>query len=295
MSGPLIFDRVQETTTTMGTGSVILLGAVSDRQSFAVVGDGNSCYYCIAGRGTGEWETGIGTYTASGTTLSRSTILASSNGGSTVDLSAGTKDVFIQLPAAVFPLPLRAPFAFTPPAASAFTAAGSATLTDATERLLVTGSASGNMRGASYNTSVPGVAYSIVAALGFIGVNNSSDSALFGIGLTDGTKYRNLYFGTGSSQNGAIVVDSWNTVSSFNTTTLSRRSSMNGGLYYLKITDDLSTTRTFQISNNGLDWLTLMSESRTTFLTPTKATLAYYNNGSASGNATGIVYHFKQA
>jgi hypothetical protein len=92
-------DRVKETTTTTGTGTVTLAGASTGYQSFSVVGNANTTYYCIAGQGTAEWEVGIGTYTASGTTLSRDTILASSNSGSVVTFSAGTKDVFVVYPA----------------------------------------------------------------------------------------------------------------------------------------------------------------------------------------------------
>ena len=92
-------DRVKETTTTTGTGTVTLAGAFTGYQSFSVIGNANTTYYCIAGQGTSEWEVGIGTYTASGTTLSRDTILASSNSGSAVNFSAGTKDVFVVYPA----------------------------------------------------------------------------------------------------------------------------------------------------------------------------------------------------
>jgi hypothetical protein len=93
----VIADRVQETTTTTGTGTVTLAGAVSGFQSFAAIGNGNSTYYNISG-GL-EWEVGIGTYTSSGTTLSRTTVLASSNSGSLVNFSAGTKNVFVTYPA----------------------------------------------------------------------------------------------------------------------------------------------------------------------------------------------------
>lgn len=95
----VLADRVKETTTTTGTGTVTLLGAVAGFQSFAAVGGGNTTYYTIAGRTTSEWEAGIGTYTASGTTLARTTVLASSNAGSLVSFSAGTKDVFVTYPA----------------------------------------------------------------------------------------------------------------------------------------------------------------------------------------------------
>ena len=95
----VLADRVRETTTTTGTGTVTLAGAVTGFQTFSAIGDGNTTYYTIAGQGTSEWEVGIGTYTSSGTTLSRDTILASSNSGSAVNFSAGTKDVFCDYPA----------------------------------------------------------------------------------------------------------------------------------------------------------------------------------------------------
>jgi len=95
---PLVVkDRVQETSTTTGTGTFTLAGAVTGFQSFSAIGNGNTTYYAIVG-GT-EWEVGLGTYTSSGTTLSRDTILASSNGGSAVNFSAGTKNVFVTYPA----------------------------------------------------------------------------------------------------------------------------------------------------------------------------------------------------
>jgi hypothetical protein len=95
---PLVVkDRVKETTTTAGTGTITLAGAASGFQSFSAIGDGNTTYYAIVG-GT-QWEVGIGTYTASGTTLSRDTVLESSTGGAKVDFAAGTKDVFVTYPA----------------------------------------------------------------------------------------------------------------------------------------------------------------------------------------------------
>jgi hypothetical protein len=94
----VLADRVQETTTTTGTGTVTLAGASTGFQSFAAIGDGNTTFYCIAGQGTSEWEVGIGTYTSSGTTLARTTVLSSSNSGSLVSFSAGTKSVFVTYP-----------------------------------------------------------------------------------------------------------------------------------------------------------------------------------------------------
>jgi len=90
----VLADRVQETTTTTGTGTVTLAGAVSGYQSFAAIGNANTTYYTIADQSGTNWEVGIGTYTSSGTTLSRDTVLSSSNSGSLVNFGAGTKNVF---------------------------------------------------------------------------------------------------------------------------------------------------------------------------------------------------------
>lgn len=94
----VVKDRVQETTTTVGTGTVTLGGAVLSFQTFAAIGDGNTTYYAIVDPTAGDWEAGIGTYTASGTTLSRTTVLSSSNGGSLVTFGAGTKNVICTYP-----------------------------------------------------------------------------------------------------------------------------------------------------------------------------------------------------
>jgi hypothetical protein len=97
VAGPLLKDRVKQTTTTTGTGTVDLDGAAPTgfRGFVAAIGNGNTCYYCIVLASAGEWEVGIGTVTDAATdTLSRTTILASSNAGAAVNFSAGTKDVF---------------------------------------------------------------------------------------------------------------------------------------------------------------------------------------------------------
>ena len=95
----VLANRVKETTTTACTGTVTLDGASTGYQSFAAIGDANTTYYTIAGQTGSEWEVGIGTYTASGTTLARTTVISSSNAGSLVNFSAGTKDVFVTYPA----------------------------------------------------------------------------------------------------------------------------------------------------------------------------------------------------
>lgn len=93
-----LYDRVRETSTVLGTNDATLLGAVTGFQSFAVVGNANTCYYTIADS-AGNWEVGLGTYSTVGPTLARTTVYASSNAGSKVAFPAGTKDVFLTYPA----------------------------------------------------------------------------------------------------------------------------------------------------------------------------------------------------
>jgi hypothetical protein len=93
----VLADRVQETTTTVGTGTLTLDGAVEGFQSFSAVGNGNTTYYTI--QGTTQWEVGIGTYSSN--TLTRNTVISSSTGGTKLSLAAGTKQVFVTLPASV--------------------------------------------------------------------------------------------------------------------------------------------------------------------------------------------------
>lgn len=95
----MIKDRVKETTSTTGTGTFTLDGSASGFQGFSAIGDGNTTYYAVIQVSTGEWEVGLGTYTASGTTLSRDTILESSNSGSAVNFGSGSKQVFCTYPA----------------------------------------------------------------------------------------------------------------------------------------------------------------------------------------------------
>lgn len=91
-------DRVKETTTTTGTGTYTLAGAATGFQSFgSVLSNSDTCYYTVTD-GT-DWEVGLGTYTTAGTTLARTSIQDSSNAGAAVNWGAGTKDVFLTIPA----------------------------------------------------------------------------------------------------------------------------------------------------------------------------------------------------
>lgn len=92
----VLSDRVQESSTTTGTGAFTLAGAANGFQSFnSGVGNGNTTYYTIADSTNNAWEVGVGTYTSSGASLSRDTVLSSSNSGSLVNFGAGSKQVFV--------------------------------------------------------------------------------------------------------------------------------------------------------------------------------------------------------
>jgi hypothetical protein len=96
----VVKDRVKESSTTSGTGTLTLAGAVTGFQAFsAALSNGDTTYYAIAEFSTGAWEVGLGTYTTSGTTLARTTVLSSSNSGSAINLSGAGADVFITQPA----------------------------------------------------------------------------------------------------------------------------------------------------------------------------------------------------
>ena len=94
----LLKDRVKETTTTTGTGDITLAGAVEGFQSFSsALSDADTTYYAISHRDADEWEVGLGTYSSG--VLTRTTVLESSNSDTAVSFAAGTKDIFITLPA----------------------------------------------------------------------------------------------------------------------------------------------------------------------------------------------------
>jgi hypothetical protein len=86
-------NRISETTTTSGTGTLTLAGATSGFDAFSEIGNGNTTYYCITDGS--DWEVGLGTYTSSGNTLARTTVYSNSNGNtSPITLSGGVKNVF---------------------------------------------------------------------------------------------------------------------------------------------------------------------------------------------------------
>ena len=95
-----LVDRVRETCISPGTGTVALIGAALGYQTFSAgIGANNTTYYVIADQSGANWEVGYGTVGALGTTLARTTVLSSSNGGSLVNFTSGTQDVWVDYPA----------------------------------------------------------------------------------------------------------------------------------------------------------------------------------------------------
>jgi hypothetical protein len=164
----IVKDRVQELTTTTGTGTLTLNGSPDGFQTFSsAIGNGNTTYYAISSSGT-EFEVGIGTVGAG--TLARTTILASSNGGSVVTLSAGTKNVFCTQPAE------KALYTDASGNAIALGTVASATLTNATGLPIATG--------------VSGLGTGVATFLG------TPSSANLAAAVTDETGSGALVFGT---------------------------------------------------------------------------------------------------
>jgi hypothetical protein len=145
----VINNRVRETTSTTGTGAVTLGGAVGGFQTFAAgIGNDNTTYYAISINTENEWEVGLGTLNADSSTLTRTTVLESSNSDSAVDFAAGSKEVFCTLPSekAVYLDASGDPV----PAQITFKEGG----TNFTGSLLVGHSTTGTLSTATYNTGV---------------------------------------------------------------------------------------------------------------------------------------------
>ena len=221
----VVKDRVQETTTTTGTGTLTLGGAVLGFQTFAVIGNANQTYYAIADPTTGDYEVGIGTYTASGTTLSRTTVLESSNSNSLVNFAAGSKNVFCTYPAE------RAVYLDT--AGSAVTLLDIGTLGVSTANISTANITSGTVATTPVNnTDIVNKAYADAIASG---IHFHEAVALATTTTLPANTYNNGTSGVGATltgnANGALSVDSTLTIVAERILVKNEAAGANNGVY----------------------------------------------------------------
>jgi hypothetical protein len=221
----IVKDRVQEITTTVGTGTLTLGGAVLGFQTFAAIGDGNTTYYAIVDTLNSAWEVGIGTYTSSGTTLSRTTVFESSNSGSLVNFSAGTKNVFCTYPAE------RA--VYLDAAGSAVTLLDIGTLGVSTANITTANITSGTVSTApTNNTDIVNKQYADAIASG---IHFHEAVALATTAALPANTYNNGTSGVGATltatANGALSVDSTLTVVSERILVKNEVAGANNGVY----------------------------------------------------------------
>jgi hypothetical protein len=249
----VVKDRVQETSTTTGTGTITLAGAASGFQSFSAIGDGNTTYYTIVG-GT-QWEVGLGTYTSSGTTLSRDTVLSSST-GSKLDLAAGTKNVFVTYPSdkAIYDDAAGNVIALGTPA--------SVTLTNGT--------------GLPISTGVSGLGSNVATFLG------TPSSANLASAVTDETGSGSLVFGTSPTVNNPTVTNYVESVVAIGTVTTSNTLSLtNGTVQTATLTASTACTFTMPTATAGKSFILLLKQAAATGNGTATFTSVKWNTGGA--------------
>jgi len=295
MAGPLVADRVKETSTTTGTGTLDLAGPASGFQGFvAGVGTANKCYYSIFEQSGTDWEVGEGTVTDAATdTLSRDRVHNSSNGGSLVNFGAGTKDVFITFPASgwgpVFP--------FTKPVNGDFSwiNQGTASVAESNGGLLTNDAICVTLpdEGGSYSLrirkkSAPSTPYTVTAAM--LATYDVSDSAplFYGIGFrqsSDGKCVVGMKGCYNSSSGDYLQWTKFNSPTSLSAAYFGKFwSGYDSPVTWMRIEDD-GTDRKFHLSADGVHWQEVHSVGRTDFMTADE--ILFFGTGhNAAGHVT---------
>lgn len=262
----ILADRVKETSTTTGTGTYTLAGAVSNFLAFSArMANNDTCYYHAIDSGGSGWEVGIGTW-ATGGTLARTTILASSNSDAAVNWGAGTRNISIGLPAEKYKKGVGLyDLSAGVPAYSSFTGvnAGSVTVTESAGKAIHIAGNGGtdNTKNILFYKAAPSTPYTITALLiprPFI--QNASVVSAVMLGFHDGTKFHYLKFRSdvsSGSQWPKLTVQKWSNYNTF-VANDSDIAVWPLGQVFLQISDDGSNVA-FRYSTDSVDFVDLYS------------------------------------